>query len=217
MNPFLEHQALLTRRQFFGRSALGLGTAALASLQNRDAFGADPLRVPSSALRVSGGLPDLPHFAPKAKRVIYLFQNGAPSHVDLFDYKPKLKEWHGKQIPDEVVGGRRFSTMTGNPQGKLMLAPVEPFAQHGKSGAWVSKFMPHTAGIADELCFIKSIHTESVNHAPAIPFFLTKNLDDILRDVESPQHQLRRSLGAFDVVMLIIRVLVIKLDRIPPV
>src|SRR5215210_5383652 len=105
MDPLLEGQALFTRRQFFGRSALGIGTAALASLLGKDAFaalgGAGAPRG-TAAKRGIPGLPDLPHFAPKAKRVIYLFQNGAPSHVDLFDYKPKLREWHGKQIPDAV-------------------------------------------------------------------------------------------------------------------
>jgi hypothetical protein len=120
-----------------------------------------------------GGLPELPHFAPRAKHVIYLFQNGAPTHVDLFDWKPKLKEMHGQPLPDEFIGGRRFSSMTGNPQGKLMLAPVEPFTQHGQCGAWVSEFMPHTAKVVDRLCFVKSLHTDAVNHAPAISFLLS--------------------------------------------
>ena len=88
--------------------------------------------------------PRAPHFAPKAKRVIYMFQNGAPTHVDMFDWKPKLKELHGKPVPQEYLGTKRFSTMTGDPKGKLILAPLEPFAQHGKSGAWVSTLMPHT-------------------------------------------------------------------------
>ncbi len=118
-------------------------------------------------------MPGLPHFAPRAKHVIYLFQNGAPTHVDLFDWKPKLKQMHGQPLPEEYIGGRRFSTMTGNPQGKLMLAPVEPFAQHGQSGAWVSNFLPHTAKIVDQLCFVKSMHTDAVNHAPAISFLLS--------------------------------------------
>jgi hypothetical protein len=169
MLPQLESQLLVNRREFFGRSACGLGTAALASLLARDGLAAEPA---ASKPRL-GGLPGLPHMAPKAKRVIYLFQNGAPTHVDLFDHKPKLTELHGKPVPDEYTAGKRFSTMTGNPQGKLMLAPVEPFAQHGNSGAWVSKFMPHTAKIVDELCFVKSMHTEAINHAPAITFFLT--------------------------------------------
>src|SRR5690606_27283031 len=90
-----------------------------------------------------------------------------------FDYKPKLVELHGQPVPDAYVQGKKFSTMTGAANGKLMLAPVEPFAQHGQSGAWVSKFLPHTAGIVDDLCFIKSMHTESVNHAPGISFVLS--------------------------------------------
>jgi hypothetical protein len=170
MNPLLEGQALYTRRQFFGRSVMGVGTAALASLLGRDAFAAGGA---PTARRGIPGLPELPHFAPKAKRVIYLFQNGAPSHVDLFDYKPKLREWHGKQIPDELTGGRRFSTMTGNQTERPCLAEITKFAQHGKSGAWVSSFLPKTAEIVDDLCFVKSMHTEAVNHAPAITYFLT--------------------------------------------
>ena len=93
--------------------------------------------------------------------------------MDLWDYKPRLAELHGKPVPDEYVAGKRFSTMTGKADGKLMLQPVEPFAQHGRSGAWVSRFMPFTAAIADRLCFIKSMHTEAVNHAPGITFLLT--------------------------------------------
>ena len=162
MSP-TSHPLLLTRRALFGRSAMGLGSLALGSLFTRDG-----LAVPPDALA-----PVLPHFAPKAKRVIYLLQNGAPSHVDLFDHKPKLKEWHGRQIPDEVVGGRRFSTMTGGQTERPVLSEISKFAQHGQSGAWVSDFMPKTAGIVDDICFIKSMHTEAVNHAPAITFFLT--------------------------------------------
>jgi hypothetical protein len=152
-----------TRRALFAKSAMGLGGAALGSLLTRDGL----------ALAPDALAPKLPHFAPKAKRVIYLLQNGAPSHVDLFDYKPKLKEWHGRQIPDEVVGGKRFSTMTGNQTERPVLGEITHFAQHGQSGAWVSDFLPHTASIADDLCFIKSLHTEAVNHAPAITFFMT--------------------------------------------
>ena len=166
MNPLLDHSRLLTRRALFGRAATGVGTAALATLLAQDGLAKDdPKRV--------GGLPGIPHFAPKAKRVIYLFQNGAPTHVDLFDYKPKIKELHGKPVPESFVGGKRFSTMTGNANGKLMLQPVEPFKQRGKSGAWVSELLPHTAKIADELTFVKSMYTEQVNHAPAITFLLT--------------------------------------------
>ena len=160
-----ERALLDTRREFFGRNATGIGVAALASLLGGD--------LPAKEKRATGGLPGLPHFAPKAKRVIYLFQNGGPTHVELFDWKPKLKEMHGKPVPESFVGGRRFSTMTGDPQGKLMLAPVEPFQQYGKSGATVSRFLPYTAEVADDLCFIKSMHTDAVNHAPAISFLLS--------------------------------------------
>jgi Protein of unknown function (DUF1501) len=161
MDPRTEHQLAITRRHFFGRSAMGIGTAALASLLNQRALG-------------DYGLPGgRPSFAPKAKRVIYLFMNGAPTHVELFDYKPRLKEMHGQPVPDSYFAGKRFSTMTGDPKGKVMLAPVEPFAQHGRCGAWVSKFLPYTAQVVDDLCFIKSMHTEAVNHAPAVSFFLS--------------------------------------------
>ena len=164
-----ENRQEMTRRALFGNASRGLGAAALASLigSNAKTAGAAP-KSPSA-----GGLPGLPHFAAKAKRVIYLFQNGAPSHVDLFDYKPKLRQLHGQQIPDEVVGGKRFSTMTGNQTARPVLGEITHFAQHGQSGAWVSDFLPYTASIADDLCFIKSMHTEAVNHAPAITFFLT--------------------------------------------
>jgi hypothetical protein len=162
MNPIDLRKLLFTRREVLGRASLGLGGAALAALLGRDLQAA--------------GEPDqrlLPHFAPKAKRVIYLFMNGAPTHVDLFDWKPKLQEMHGKPVPQEYLGTKRFSTMTGDPKGKLLLAPVEPFARHGECGATVSRLMPHTAKVVDLLCFIKSMHTEQVNHAPAISFFLS--------------------------------------------
>jgi hypothetical protein len=168
-----QHAAWCTRRQLFGRSALGLGTAALGSLLNPDANAARPNSSSAASSVGIPGLPDLPHAAAKAKRVIYLFQNGAPTHCDLFDYKPKLEQLHGKPVPQDYLGEKRFSTMTGDPTGKLLLAPVEPFAQYGQSGAWVSRFMPHTAKIVDDLCFIKSMHTEAVNHAPGVTFFLT--------------------------------------------
>ncbi|MFT4639080.1 MAG: hypothetical protein ACI8T1_002404 [Verrucomicrobiales bacterium] len=159
-SPVQERQLAINRRHFFGRGATGIGGAALASLLGRDGL-------------LAAQPPALSQFAPKAKRVIYLFQNGAPTHCDLFDYKPRLHKLHGQPVPEEYLGGKRFSTMTGNPSGKLMLEPVEPFQQHGKSGAWVSSFMPHTAKVVDDLCFIKSMHTDAVNHAPAISFLLS--------------------------------------------
>jgi hypothetical protein len=164
-DPLHDCNRHLTRRELFGRTATGIGTAALATLLARDGHAAEanPMQ----------GLPGLPHFAPKAKRVVYLFMNGAPTHVDLYDWKPKLKELHGKPVPETLVAGKRFSTMTGSASGKVLLAPVEPFAQHGQSGATVSAFLPHISKITDKVCFVKSMHTEAVNHAPAISFFLT--------------------------------------------
>lgn len=169
MHPIAESQRQLARREFFGRASTGVGVAALASLLGRDSAGASE----SGGGTGSPGLPGLPHLAPRAKRVIYLFQNGAPTHVDLFDWKPRLRELHGKPLPAGYADGKRFSTMTGQADGKLMLAPVEPFRQRGESGAWVSDFLPYTAGIADRLCFVHSMHTEAVNHAPAIQFLLS--------------------------------------------
>lgn len=172
MTPESQWRAAQTRRQFFGSSALGIGGAALASLLNGEGLAADAGAKPTVPQRF-GGVPGVPHGAAKAKRVIYLFQNGAPSHIDLFDYKPMLRKMHGVQIPDSVVGGRRFSTMTGTQTARPCLAEITKFKQHGKSGAWVSDFLPRTAEIADDLCFVKSLHTTAVNHAPAITFFLT--------------------------------------------
>ncbi len=168
MNPLQEHQLQLTRREFLGSSGTGLGLAALAGLLGKDRA--------LAAAAPGGGLPrlpGLPHAAPRAKRVIYLFQNGAPTHVDLFDYKPRLQALHGQPVPEDYIAGKRFSTMTGKAEGKLLLAPVEPFHQRGASGAWVSDFLPHTARIADELCFVKSLHTDAVNHAPGISLLLS--------------------------------------------
>ena len=167
MNPLQQNHLDLTRREFFGKSATGVGTIALSNLLNDAGLAAD------NEKKAIGGLPGLPHFKPKAKNIIYLFQNGAPTHVDLFDYKPKIMEMHGKPVPDSYVGNKRFSTMTGKANGKLMLAPVEPFKQRGQSGAWVSDFLPYTAEIADKICFVKSMHTDAVNHAPGISFLLS--------------------------------------------
>ncbi|MEZ6105342.1 MAG: DUF1501 domain-containing protein [Pirellulaceae bacterium] len=150
----------MSRRAFLGQASTGLGAASLAALG-----GASPTSIQAAEGAGYQGLPDIPHHAPRAKHVIYLFQNGAPTHVDLFDYKPELAAHHGEPVPDSLVEGRRFSTMTGSANGKLLLGPIEPFHQRGESGAWVSELMPYTAQIADELCFIRSMHTEAVNHA----------------------------------------------------
>lgn len=170
MHPIKQFQTAMNRRNFFGKMAQGISVAALGALLNPEMLlGADNRQ--SQLKKIINST--VPHFAPKAKRIIYLFQNGAPSHVDLFDYKPMLQKWHGKQVPEELVEGKRFSTMTGKQVNRPLISPRGVFKQHGDSGAWVSDLMPETAKIADELCFIKSMHTESVNHAPAITFLLT--------------------------------------------
>ncbi len=171
MNLYQQRRLHTTRREFFGRTATGIGTAALASLLGKTGFGAEGNSQSQNSR--PGGLPGLPHFAPQAKRVIALIQNGAPSHADLFDWKPELARMHGKPVPESYVDGKRFSTMTGKGNGKLMLAPIEPFKQRGQSGAWVSDLLPDTAAIADELTFVKGMHTDAVNHAPAISFLLS--------------------------------------------
>ncbi len=173
MNPLLEHQTFLTRRQFFERSATGLGTAALASLLPWDLLGAAAKKAAVAGAGKFGGLPGLPHLAPRAKRVIYLLQNGAPPHLDLFDYKPGMEKFRGQELPESVHKNQRLSTMTAGQKSKAVLPAFTGFKQHGKSGAWVCDFMPHTASISDDLCFVKSMYTGAVNHAPAITFVLT--------------------------------------------
>jgi len=160
MDPVAEHQLLLTRRHFFHRSGASLGLAALASLVSRDA-------------QAASGLPGLPHFTPRAKRVIYLFQHGAPSQLDLFDYKPGLQKVKGQDLPDSVRMGQRLTGMTAY-QANYPTAPsVFQFSQHGQSGMWISELLPHTGRVADELCLVKSLHTDAINHDPAVTFLQT--------------------------------------------
>jgi hypothetical protein len=162
VDPLREGRLLHTRRHFFGRA--GIGLAALASLLDAERPRASE----------DGANPSvLPHFPPTARRVIYLFQSGAPSQMDLFDYKPALDGLRGSELPDSIRRGQRLTGMTS----RQTTFPVAPslfrFAQHGQCGAWVSDLMPHTAGVVDELCFVKSMHTEAINHDPAITFFQT--------------------------------------------
>jgi len=167
MHPIIEHQLALTRRQLFGRSMTGIGVAALASLLGEDAH-AD-----SDQSEASSGLPGYPNFAPTAKRVIYLFQSGAPSQMDLFEYKPKLDGLRATELPDSIRQGQRLTGMTKD-QDSFPIAPsMFDFSQHGNCGAWVSDLMPHTAAVVDDLCFISSMYTEAINHDPAITFIQT--------------------------------------------
>ena len=168
MNPLREAKLIETRRHFFGRAAAGIGTAALSSLLNPDLFSAT-----SDSQDVVGGMPDLPHFAPKAKRVIYLFMSGAPSQLDMWDYKPKMNDWYDKDLPDSVRNGQRITTMTSG-QKRFPIAPSTfKFKRHGQHGAWVSEVLPHTAKIVDELAVIKTVNTEAINHDPAITYIQT--------------------------------------------
>src|ERR1700681_3876711 len=150
----------MTRRHSFGLAGTGIGTAALATLVAQDA-------------QASEGLPGLPHFPPTAKRVIYLFQHGAPSQLDLFDYKPKLQVLRGTDLPDSVRQGQRLTGMTAY-QTKFPTAPsIFKFAQCGQSGTWLSEILPHTGQVADRLCLIKALQTDAINHDPAVTFFET--------------------------------------------
>ena len=165
MNPVAEQNLLLTRRHFFSRMGLGIGTAALASLLHENGFAQNNA--------AGTGLPGLPHFAPKAKRVIFLFQAGGPSQLDLFDHKPNLEKMRGENLPDSIRKGQRLTGMTAY-QTNFPTAPsVFKFAQHGKSGHWLSELLPYHAKVADELSFIKSMNTEQINHDPAITASLT--------------------------------------------
>lgn len=150
----------MTRRALLARGAHGLGAVALTSLLARE-----------SPAQTSMGR--APHSAPRARRVIYLFQHGGPSHVDLFDYKPELARMHGQPVPPSFVAGRRFSSMTGSPVGRSMWQPIRPFRRHGQCGARVSELLPRIGSQVDDLCFIKSMHTDSFNHSPAILLLLT--------------------------------------------
>ncbi|MBI1356028.1 MAG: DUF1501 domain-containing protein [Acidobacteria bacterium] len=163
MKPLDEHRKLLTRRHFFGKTATGLGLPALAGLLARD--------LPAKG--GSGGLSGLPHFAPKAKRVIYLFMSGGPSQMELFDYKPSLDGSVGQELPASIRGNQRLTGMTST-QASFPVVPSKfSFARHGESGAWVSELLPHTAKVVDRLCFLRGMHTEAINHDPAVTFFQT--------------------------------------------
>jgi len=159
----------MNRRDFLGRFALGLGGAALAGLFNREA-GAASVAAASNPFK---GILPAPHFATKAHRIIYLFMSGGPSQLDLFDYKPLLNKMNGQDLPASVRMGQRLTGMSANQATLPMAGSLFKFAQHGKSGAWLSELMPWTAKMVDELCFVKSLNSPHINHDPAITFFQT--------------------------------------------
>jgi hypothetical protein len=164
-----QNMARVTRRQLFGSAASGVGVAALASLLGKDTARAAGIDRPSG----EPGLPELPHFAPKAKRVVVLWQGGGPSHVDLFDPKPVMAANAMKDIPDSVRGATRLSTMSSG-YGKWPTLPaIKPFKKYGQSGTELSTMLPNVGAIADDICVVRSMYTEAVNHAPGVTFFMT--------------------------------------------
>ena len=166
MNEFFESRLNVNRRHFLGKLSLGLGSAALGSLLV-------PGLLKGEAEEEVASAAGMPHFAPKAKRVIYLFQNGAPSQLESFDYKPLLNKMHGEELPASVRMGQRLTGMTSNQSSFPLVGSHFKFQQYGKSGAWVSEIFPNTAKIVDDLCFIKTLHTEAINHDPALTFMQT--------------------------------------------
>jgi Protein of unknown function (DUF1501) len=176
MDPRIESRLMTTRRQLLGACGrVGVGAAALASLVD-----AAPLRAAGAANLATGngpgyapGSPGPTHFAPRAKRVIYLFQSGAPSQIDTFDYKPSLEKLDGQDLPDSVRQGQRLTGMTSGQKSFPAAKSFMPFRQHGRSGQWISDLLPHHGRIADDICIIRSMHTEAINHDPAITFFQT--------------------------------------------
>lgn len=171
MSPLFEHHQLQTRRHFFGDAGLRLGSLALAMLVGPSASGSKARA--ADGQRAFPPLPGLPHFPGKAKALIYLHMNGGPTQLDLWDYKPDLQQFFDKELPDSVRMGQRITTMTSG-QARFPVAPSKfKFAQHGQCGTWVSELLPHTAKIVDDLCLIKTVHTNAINHDPACTFVMT--------------------------------------------
>ena len=163
----LEHYLSFNRRRFLSKLSLGIGSMALGSLLIPDLFNGGDTDDDTAFT------PGIPSFAPKAKRVIYLFQNGAPSQLESFDYKPKLREMSGQNLPASVRGGQRLTGFTATQANLPLVGSFTDFKQYGESRAWVSDLFPHTAKIVDDLCIVRSMHTEAINHDPAITFFQT--------------------------------------------
>ena len=168
MNPIDQRELWMTRRHLLANSSKALGAAALASLIGESGARAAELRNESAP-----GLPELPHFAPKAKRAIYLFMCGGPSHIDTFDFHPEIRELHGQELPDSVRQGQRITGMTSGQKSFPTVAPMFEFRRHGDHGTWVSEVLPHMARRVDDITIVKSLHTEAINHDPAITFINT--------------------------------------------
>jgi hypothetical protein len=169
------YETKYTRRDFLTRTSLGLGAVSLASLLNPlgmlgKAAGGEKQIIESAS---GSGILGQPHFLPRAKRVIYLFQSGGPSHLDLFDYKPLLNKMNGDDMPESARGGQRLTGMSSGQSSFPLAGSSFSFKQYGQSGAWMSELLPYTSQVVDELCFVKSMYTEAINHDPAITFLQT--------------------------------------------
>jgi len=168
-----ERKLQMNRRAFMSKSSLGIGVAALSNLLGGcNLFDCSESGILTQKNNLKGIL-DVPHFAPKAKRIIYLFQSGGPSQHDLFDYKPLLNKMNGKELPESVRDGQRLTGMTSGQDTFTLAGSIFKFSQHGNNGTWMSELLPYTSKIVDELCIIKTMHTEAINHDPAITFFQT--------------------------------------------
>ncbi len=169
MDPLRENQLLTTRRHFFGRTAAGIGTAALASILRPELFAGSKDETKKAPLARTFGT----HFAPKAKRVIYLFMAGGPSQLDLFDYKPQLDKMHESELPVSVRMGQRITGMTSGQKSLPVVRSLFKFDARGKSGAMISEAIPHIGSLADDIAIIKTVNTEAINHDPAITYIQT--------------------------------------------
>ncbi|MGB5434276.1 MAG: DUF1501 domain-containing protein, partial [Maribacter sp.] len=170
-----ERSLILNRRSFLGKTALGVGGVALASLFGSSFFRKSPAGILTADNGQTGtkGILDSLHHPAKIKRVIYLFQSGGPSQLELFDYKPLLNQRRGEELPESIRNGQRLTGMTSGQDKFPLVGSQFGFQQHGKNGTWISDLLPYTAKMADDICLIKSMYTEAINHDPAVTFFQT--------------------------------------------
>ncbi|MCY3999335.1 MAG: DUF1501 domain-containing protein [Bacteroidetes bacterium] len=167
-DPIVDVGCQMNRRHFFSKLSLGIGSAALASL-----VGCGPSSNEMAAKTTLQGVLSSPHLTPKARRVIYLFQSGGPSQLELFDYKPTLQSMRGEDLPESIRMGQRLTGMTAFQDSLPLASSIYSFSQHGSSGTWMSELLPYTSKIVDDLCIVRSMYTEAINHDPAITFFQT--------------------------------------------
>ena len=170
MNPIEENAILQTRRQLLLNGARGLGGMALGAMLSQDAMGA---KQAAQGLATNGGVLGQTHFPAKAKRVIYLFFSGGPSHIDLFDFKPAMRKFHGEELPDSIRNGQRITGMTSGQKSFPCVAPMFKFQKYGQAQTYVSELLPHISQIVDDIAIVKTINSEAINHDPAITYINT--------------------------------------------